>query len=233
MNKMIELRKIISAIIFGLMLFSCNSSGQKGQSDSKSDKVPVDTVIQQLIQADLFKITDSEYLDSAKQNLIDSYVKYDYFGGYTYPDSLRYVDYRFYFVDSEELFEIGGLTEYLDLVKPTFEKLGLKFEYKNEQSIDKENFWKHTIEVNEKEYIAFEGKMNSYDLWDKAYLNFIELLNDQLKMQGSEEQFYPIRSANDGMIVMLTNRQFEIVKKYYPNDNDHPKSIDNWINQFK
>lgn len=231
MNKIIEIRKIISTIVFGLMLFSCNSSSQKGQSDSKAEKVPVDTVIQQLIQADLFKITDSEYLDSAKQNLIDSYVKYDYFGGYTYPDSLRYVDYRFYFVDSEELFEIGGLTEYLDLVKPTFEKLGLKFEYKNEQSIGKENFWKHTIEVNEKEYIAFEGEMSSYDLWDKAYLNFIELLNDQLKLQGSEEQFYPIRSANDGMIVMLTKRQFEIVKKYYPNDNDHPKSIDNWINQ--
>lgn len=230
---MIEIRKIISTIVFGLMLFSCNASGQEDQNNSKADKVHVDLVVRQLIQADFFKITDSDYLDSAKQSLKDSYVNYDYFGGYTYPDSLRYVDYRFYFVDSEELFEIGGLTEYLDLVKPTFQKLGLKLEYKNEKSVDKESFWKHTIEVNEKEYIAFEGEMSSYDIWDEAYLNFIELLNDQLKLQGSEEQFYPIRSANDGRIVMLTKEQFEIVKKYYPNDNDHPRSIANWINQNK
>ncbi|MDQ2178095.1 hypothetical protein [Marinifilum sp. D714] len=231
---MIETRKLLIAISIGLMFTGCNTSGQKTeQSNCEPNKVPVDTVINKLIQADLFNITDLKYLDSAKQDLIDSYVKYDYFGGYTYPDSLRYVDFRFYNIDSEELFEIGGLTEYLDLVKPTFERLEIKFDYKNERSIDNDNYWKHTIEINGKEYVAFEGIMESHDLWDKAYLNFIEMLNDQLRLQTSEEQFYPIRSANDGMMVMLTKKQFEIVKKYYPNDNDHPKSIDNWINQNK
>lgn len=231
---MIEIRKIFIATSIGLILLACNSSGQKPeQKKSKPDIVSVDTVINQLIQADLFIITDLKYLDSAKQGLIDSYVKYDHFAGYNYPDSLRYVDYRFYGVDSEELFEIGGLTKYLDLVKPTFERLELKFDYKNEKSSEKDDYWKHTIEINGKEYVAFEGMMESYDLWDKAYLNFIEMLNDQLRLQASEDQFYPIRSANDGMMVMLTKKQFQIVKKYYPNDNDHPKSIDNWINQNK
>ena len=227
---MIEIGKIFITISIVLLLFGCNNSGH---NNSKPEKAPVDTVVNQLIYADLFNITDLRYLDSAKQNLIESYVKYNYFGGYTYPDSLRYVDYRFYNIDSEELFEIGGLTEYLDLVRPTFERLKLKFDYKNERSIVNDNYWKHTIEVNGKEYIAFEGKLESYDLWDMSYLNFIKMLNDQLSLQGSDEQFYPIRSANDGMIIMLTKKQFEIVKKYYPNDNNHPKSIENWINQNK
>lgn len=221
--------KIICITFLVFTLFSLNACGQKGHTNSNQDKINGDTLIHLFTQTDFFNLTDSEYLDSARDYLKDYYESYDYFGGYTYPDSLRYVDYRFYFIDSEELFELGGLTEYLDLVKPTFDKLGLKLEYKNEQNISDEYHWKHTIEVNNKEYIAFDGKLESFDLWDKAYLNFIELLNDQLVLQGSNELFYPIRSDNDGMIVMLTKNQFDIVKKYYPNDNEHPKKIDNWV----
>jgi len=227
------MRKAFIGFSIGLLLIGCNTSNQKiKESGEKTDKVSADTVISQLLKADLFNIIDSLYLDSATQDLIDSYIKYDYFGGYAYPDSLRFVDFRFYNIDSEELFEIGGLTEYLDLVKPTFDKLDLKFNYTNENSVDKENYWKHTIEINGKEYIAFEGGMDSYDLWDKAYLNFIEMLNDQLRLQGSNEQFYPIRSDNDGMIVMLTTKQLEIIKKYYPVDKDHPKTIADWKKSY-
>ena len=81
--------------------------------------------------------------------------------------------------------------------------------------------------MNCKEYIAFEGKLDNYNYRDKAYIYFIEMLNDQLMSQGRIERFYPIRSDNNRMIVRLTTEQFEIVKKYYPNDKDHPKTIDN------
>lgn len=220
-------------IVIGLLLTGCNISDKKGKPDRKvSSKAPVDTVVGQLIKAGFFDITDPAYLDSARQYLINAYKNQDYFDSYTYPDSIRYVDYRFYFVDAEELFKVGGLTEYLDLVKPTFERSGLKLKYANEKNMEKDNYWKHTIELNGKEYIAFEGSLDKKGQWDIAYINFIEMLNDQLKLQGSNEQFYPVRSGNDGIMVMLTPGQFDIVKKYYPNDKDRPKTVADWKRSY-
>jgi len=54
------------------------------------------------------------------------------------------------------------------------------------------------------------------------------MLNDQLRLQKSNEQFYPISSGNDGRMVLLTPKQFEFVKANYPKDNEHPKEINDW-----
>lgn len=139
---------------------------------------------------------------------------------------MSFIDNRFYFVDSEELFEIGGLIKYLEIVKLVFEKLDLKLNYSNE-SIQTDKYCKHTIELNGREYVAFDsnfGKLN----WGIAYVNFIKMLNSELSAQKSEERFYPISCQNDGRIVLLTAKQFEFVKKHYPNDGEHPQEIEIW-----
>jgi hypothetical protein len=78
----------------------------------------------------------------------------NFFEGKLRGETLNFVDNRFYSIDSEELFEIGGLTNYLKIVKPTFEKLGLKLNYSNEKSSQTKEYWKHTIELNGKEYVG-------------------------------------------------------------------------------
>jgi len=137
------------------------------------------------------------------------------------------MDNRYYRLDCEELFEIGGLTEYLVQVKPTFEKLGLKLEFANEKSEQDQNSWKHTIELNNVEYTAFDGQFSDLDA-EVAYINFLEMLNAELKRQNSDEQFYPIKSGNDGMFVLLTPKQLDFVNKNYPIDNEHPTTMSNW-----
>ncbi|MNL51498.1 hypothetical protein D3C87_1746010 [compost metagenome] len=58
------------------------------------------------------------------------------------------------------------------------------------------------------------------------------MLNNELKLQNCEEQFYPISSGNDGRMVLLTNEQFEFVKTNYPNNNEHPKTVLEWKKSF-
>ncbi len=140
-----------------------------------------------------------------------------------------YTDNRFFAVDCETLFETDGLTEYLDKVNFSFEKLELKLDYANEKSEQTENYWKHTIELNGTEYIAFNGQFTDYD-WGIAYLNFIKMLNSELENQNSENRFYPIKCDNDGEMVLLTFKQFDFVKIHFPNDNGHPKKISEWKN---
>lgn len=87
------------------------------------------------------------------------------------------------------------------------------------------------IKLNGKEYVAFDDNFGKYD-WTIAYLNFIEMLNDQLKIQKSNQQFYPISSGNDGRIVLLTKDQFDFVKQNYPQDTNQPTEIKDWKNGF-
>jgi hypothetical protein len=186
-------------------------------------------VVTELEQHGFFRLMDASEVEAAKNNLIELYHRLKVFDGTLKDDVLEYTDNRFYAIDAEELFEIGGLEIYLKLAKTSFDKLNLKLEFANEQSIDtyEGKGWYHSIDINGKTYVAFDGKFG-YKSWERAYINFIVMLNDQLRLQGSKEQFYPIICDNDGRMVLLTKKLFEIVQKYYPKDNQHPMELEQW-----
>ncbi|MEK6153988.1 hypothetical protein WIW50_12035 [Flavobacteriaceae bacterium 3-367] len=184
-------------------------------------------IVSELERLDFFELTDVSELDETKTNFEKSYTDLNFFEGKLRGETLDFMDNRYYWVDCEELFEIGGLTEYLGQVQRTFKKLGLELEFSNEKSEQEQNGWKHTIELNGNKYIAFEGQFSGLD-WGIAYVNFIEMLNSELRIQGSNEQFYPISCGNDGAFVLLTVELFDFVSRYYPNDNDHPKTMGAW-----
>jgi len=232
--------KLYFTIIIILILSSCNQQEDDLKVDinntkdveiskNKTDGI---NVINELNDVGFFNITDTIMLEKVKQEMILSYEKYNYFGSLTKEESLEYFDNRFFSVDQEELFELGGLTKNLEKVKKTFNLLGLKLNYSNENNNEasfnsESNHWKHTIELNNKEYIAFDGEMDE-NSWATATINFTNMLNDQLALQGSEEQVYIIYSGNDGMLVFLTPEMFKIVEKYYPDDYNRPMSSEKW-----
>src|SRR5690606_17935372 len=162
-----------------------------------------------------------------KHGFEKAYSNLNFFQGPTRGKTLNFMDNRYHWVDCEELFEIGGLTEYLTKVKWTFEKLGLELRFANEKSEQFQNSWKHTIQLNGNEYIAFNGQFSELD-WGIAYVNFIEMLNAELKRQNSDEQFYPINCGNDGMFVLLTSKQLDFINLNYPIDDEHPTTMSNW-----
>ena len=191
------------------------------------DNITGNQIVSKLDSLEFFNLTAQSELDRAKNEMIKSKNELNFFSGALRGETTDFIDNRFFWIDCEELFEIGGLIEYLNKVKPTFKKLNLKFEYSNEKSEQTENYWIHTIELNDKKYKAFEGEFTDYD-WEIAYVNFIVILNDQLKIQNNENRFYPIKCGNGGEFVLLTNEQFKVVKDNYPNDDEHPKKLSDW-----
>ncbi|WP_289659330.1 hypothetical protein [Flavobacterium panacagri] len=203
---------------------------EKGKSDNYIKKLSGKEIVSKLNRLNFFNLTDKKDLKISKEDFEKSYNELSFFEGYM-RDDLSFTDNRFYVIDSETLFEGGGLTEYLEIVKKSFDKLNLKLLISDEFESQSDKHLLHKIKLNGKEYIAFDNDFGNYD-WTIAYLNFIEMLNDQLKIQGSDEQFYPISSGNDGKIVLLTKEQFEFVKENYPNDYNHPKEIVDWKDGF-
>lgn len=227
--------KQITLLIFSFLVFACNNKAQnndlkteeKTAEKSARKKLNGKQIVQELEKLNFFNLTDKTELNAEKIELEKAYNELNFFEGKLRGETLNFVDNRFYSIDSEELFEVGGLTNYLKIVKPTFEKLGLKLNYSNEKSSQTKEYWKHTIELNGKEYVAFENNFGELD-WGIAYVKFIEMLNAELEAQKSDERFYPISAQNDGKLVLLTKKQFEFVKENYPNDNEHPKTLEIW-----
>lgn len=230
--------KQILLLTFSFIIFACNSKAQNNdlKTEEKTaeknikSKLNGKQIVHELEKLNFFNITDKAELNAEKIELEKAFNELNFFEGKLRGETLNFVDNRFYSIDSEELFEIGGLTNYLKIVKPTFEKLGLKLNYSNEKSSQTKEYWKHTIELNGKEYVAFDNNFGELD-WGIAYVKFIEMLNAELEAQKSDERFYPISAQNDGRLVLLTKKQFEFVKENYPYDNEHPKTLEDWKNE--
>ena len=220
-------------ISIGFWLFSCKPAPKKTTTNTTTQEVtaPVKLTGKQIIEGldkrHFFDLTDTADLIKTKKGFEDSYSKHNFFEGTLRDDSLVFTDNRFYFIDCEDLFEVGGLTGYLDVVKVSFEKLNLKLEYSNETSNQTDIYWSHKINLNGRQYIAYENNFNDYD-WGIAFINFIEMLNDQLVKQGSNELFYPINGGNGGRMVLLTPEQFQFVQANFPNDENLPKILNEW-----
>lgn len=223
--------------VTSLFLLGCNSKPQQiTDPESKQTVTTVKLTGKQIADGldkrHFFDLTDTTDLTETKLAVEDSYNTLHFFDGKMKGETIQYTDNRFYVIDCEELFEIGGLTKYLDVLKIPFEKLHLKLEYSNDESIQDEKHWKHTISLNGKQYTAYDENFNDAD-WDIAFINFIEMLNDQLSRQGSIEAFYPINGGNGGKMVLLTPEQFQFVQANFPDDENLPKSLNVWRTVYK
>ena len=229
------MQKLIFLLFIGLL--SCNSQKKEQIDNVQSEKTKSKIVkklsgkeiVAELDKLQFFNLTDESELGTVKKGFAESKDKWDFFSGTMRGETTDYTDNRFFAVDCETLFETDGLTEYINKVKFSFDKLGLKLNYTNEKSEQTENYWKHTIELNGTEYTAFEGAFTDYD-WGIAYANFITMLNEELKVQKSDNRFYPIKCDNGGEMVLLTFKQFDFTKKHFTNDNEHPKKLSEWKN---
>jgi len=227
--------KTWSALFFiaFFLVVACNSKSRNSPTEEKvetSMPIPVKgfEVISKLASLRFFSLTPKEELDGLKNKMIENYDKRKFFNGVTFNDSLRFVDHRFYFVDCEELFESGGLIYYLNEVKPTFDKLGIVIDFQNEVSQIEGDYWKHTIEINDVEYLAYDGAMEGQNAWGVSFVNFVAMLNDVLMQNDTQERVYPISCGNDGKIVFLTTDMFKFVKTVYPVSEEHPEKLYSW-----
>ncbi|WP_100615528.1 hypothetical protein [Confluentibacter citreus] len=180
-------------------------------------------VIKKLEALGYYKYANPDKVAELKTDLVNSFNKNKIVSTVIDDKTLLPYDYRLYFCDGEALFEEGGLEDYLGYAKHAFQKRGLKFDWNNEISEEEVNHLNHRITVNGKEYVAFEGSMEKMNIWGVAQLNFYRLLNDQLEMQGSNEQVYPISGGEDGQFIFLTPELFDYISTTFYQGKDFKK----------
>jgi len=222
-------------LFLSILLISCNLEAQKNTSKSETQIIPQKIkpkltgkqIVKELEKLNFFNLTEKVDLKEAKTEFEKSYNELSFFEGKLKGESLIFTDNRFYFIDCETLFEGGGLIQYLETVKKSFEKLNLELKISDEYSTQTEKHWTHKIKLNGIEYIAYDNDFGELE-WGISFINFIEMLNSQLGLQKSKERFYPISSGNDGRMVLLTPEQYQFVKANYPNNGGLPTTLSDW-----
>ena len=186
-------------------------------------------IVDQLERLGYFRYTEKNDLEELKME-ISSGLKEGHCLSTIYSDKSPYTakELRHYGLDGEALFEEGGFLDCLMAIKPTFDKMGLELTFSNYvEEWDPENDWlNHRITINGKEYTIFKNFKGVG--WAEAAQRFADIINDQLRIQGTDERLYLANGGNDGMAIFLTEKQFELLDPILKNPNERPQRIEVW-----
>ncbi len=160
----------------------------------------------ELIDNGFLKYANPKKIDSLKSEIIDSF--------YIYNEDV----YRFAHVDAEELAEFS-----FDFFLPALDTI-LKHRNVN-ISVEKTGDYKTTNDIiinGERINLYKKQEVDNLTFWDAASRNFFEKVNEILKYKKMDEKFYLLYGGNDLSAILLTDKQFKIVKEYYKG---RPKEI--------
>lgn len=228
---------IVGLVLLSLLIVSFSKSKKKTDTSLPTTKQPViasitgQSFVDTLTQLGYFKYTDTKNLDSLKKEIETVFDKVKVLT--TIGDEKRPFQchcYRLYSCDGETLFELGGVEDYLKDIKPTFDKLNIPLQWKDDHF--SEDATEHSIVINDKKYFPFKGDPNDLRAWGIATKNFVEIINDQLTIHNSDERVYPILFNNDGHIIFLTDKQYQFVSQYL-DKTERPMEINLWWQTFK
>ncbi len=233
--------RIAVIIIFGLIVlaflivsFSKIKKNEIASSPSKLSSlasISGQRFVDSLNELGYFKYTDTNNLDTLKKEIEDVFDRAKVLStAYIEKPPFQPFCYRLYSCDGETLFEVGGVEEYLKDIKPTFDKLNIPLQWRDDYF--SEDATEHSIVINDKKYFPFKGNPNDLKTWGLATKNFVEIINDQLSIHKSNERVYPILFNNDGHIIFLTDKQYQFVSKYL-NKIERPMEVNLWWQTFK
>lgn len=63
-----------------------------------------------------------------------------------------------------------------------------------------------------------KDQLDNFKFWDSAPRNFFKKINEILKINKKDERFYLLYGGNDLAVLLLTEKQFEIIKRKYINE---------------
>jgi len=228
---------IAGLILLTLLIVSFFKRKKKNETASTISKPSVtasisgQSFVDTLTELGYFKYTDTKNLDTLKKEIASVFESAKVLTtAYIVKPPFQPFCYRLYSCDGETLFELGGVEDYLKDIKPTFDKLHIPLEWKDEHF--SEDATEHSIVINDKKYFPFKGDPNDLRAWGIATKNFVEILNDQLTIHDSDERVYPILFNNDGHIIFLNDKQYDFVSQYL-DKTERPMEINLWWQTFK
>ena len=196
-----HLMKQLSLLFFLIILVSCNQKGQTQDSSKPNVNIEkIDSIYgEKLIEVDFLKFAENSKMDSLKDQLINSFDIYD-------DDNFKITH-----IDAEELAEFS-----FDFFLPQLNKI---LEKRNVNLIVKtSNDYENTNEISingEKLNLYTKKELENQTFWDTAPRNFFKKVNELLKANNNDEQFYLLYSGNDLQTLLLTDKQFSVISEYY------------------
>lgn len=228
---------LVGLILLTILIVSFSKSKKKNVTSSLLSKPVVkapisgQSFVDTLMELGYFKYTDPKNLDTLKNEIITVFDRAKVLAtAYVVKPPFQPFCYRLYGCDGETLFELGGVEDYLKDIKPTFDKLNIPLQWKDDHFSD--GATEHSIVINGKKYFPFKGNPNDLRAWGIATKNFVEIINDQLTIHNSDERVYPILFNNDGHIIFMTDKQYQFVSQYL-DKTERPMEINLWWQTFK
>lgn len=223
----------IAGILFAYFFFQ-----KKPSSDPVTAQQPVmsideaTAIVNELDAAGYYKYTDPENIPDLKDDLVNSLSTSGVLSTIEDFDTSVPLDYRYYCLDCEMLYEQDGVKEQLETMQPTFDKIGLALNISHHiEEVSPDKLVDHRITINGKHYtiLTYFDK----DGWGETAQRFVEILNDQLTLQQKDEQLYLINAGNDGGCAFLTDEQFSIIDRALKDELWKPLKVTEWCRVFK
>ena len=195
--------KHITILLFSIFLISCNQNVQAQKDNApNSDSI----FATDLIDHDFLKYADSSMIDGLKTQLKNTF------------DIYNDDNFKITHVDAEELAEFSFdffIPNLNRLLEKRQANLSVKKLNANDNSFD--------IIINQDTIQLYSQKeLDDGLFWETAPRNFFKKVNEILKNQKIDEQFYLLYGGNDLLTLLLTEKQFLIISEYYKN-NDKEK----------
>ncbi len=171
------------------------------QVKDKEDKYGIE-----LIENDFLKYANQLKINSLEREVITSFNIYD--------EEM----YKFVYIDAEELAEFS-FDFFLPQLKEILEKRDIAL------SVETAEDYKdtHNIIINGEIINLYSNQeLENMTFWYSASTNFFREINKVLLAENVNEKFYLLYAGNDLSVLLLTEKQFEIIKNKYRNQ---PKDI--------
>lgn len=191
---------LLTAIVISATACSKNKETTITKTEIVSSKNSNDSILgKKLIENDYLKYADATKSDSLKKEIAESFMIYDE------------ETYKFAHIDAEELAEYN-FDSFVPQLNKMLAKRNISLSIKTADDYEKTN----NIFINNEKVNLYTPKELKYgNFWKVASKNFFGKLNDILKVGHSEEKFYLIYGGNDLAVLLLTQKQFEIIKEKY------------------
>jgi hypothetical protein len=220
---------ILTVAIVGAISERVKRSRAKKVSTEQTSTIRTDAIrfVNKLQELGYFKYSDPEDLDAIRQTMIDEFEPNFELVSAWDDDTGMPLDYRYYFCDNEDLFEAGGFTDMLEILRPTFDKIGFNLTINDHHEVwDSNKGLDHTITLNGTKYTIFKNFKEAG--WGEAAQRLAEILNSELEKQNKDERVYLVSGGNDGRLIFLTEPQFNYIDSIYANKHWKPLRVEDW-----
>lgn len=192
------------SFIFLLLTISCSQKNQSSKNQGLKENEPLENERYgtELIRNDFLKFSDQDKVDSLKNEITSSF--------YIYSEETS----KFAHIDAEELAEFN-FDFFIPQLNKMLEKRNVNLVVKTTKDYEKTN----DIIINDKKINLYKSiELENQTFWDLAPRNFFRSVNEILKSKNVDEKFYLLYNGNDLSTLLLTDKQFIIIKEYYKNN---------------